>query len=199
MMKSIYKQLFAFVATLCFAISVPAQDLPKLASDQAVKQGVLPNGMTYYIAADKSQKGTADFALVQKTGLKTDSLSSKAVEAARKALSYVPRLKGRSPQEFMTFHGASAGNGGFVEVRDDATVFKFPGVRISDGKAVLDSALLVIMDMTERVTWTDDGFLKKWYAPSDQAVIVAGDVDAGAVAEKLKMLSYMTPDRKSTR
>lgn len=197
MMKSIYKQLFAFVATICFAISVPAQDLPKLASDQSVKQGVLPNGMTYYIAADKSQKGTADFALVQKTGLKTDPLSSKAVEAARKALSYVPRLEERSPQEFMTSHGASAGNGGFVEVRDDATVFRFPGVRIADGKTVLDSALLVIMDMTERVRWTDDEYVRKWYAPSDQAVIVAGDVDAGVVAEKLKMLSYMTPKLES--
>lgn len=197
MMKSIFKQLYAFVATICFATSVPAQELPKLASDPAVKHGVLPNGMSYYVATDKSQKGTADFVLVQKTGLRTDSLSSKAATAARDALSYVPRLGRRSPQSFMTSHGASAGNGGFVKVKDDATVFRFSGVRLTDGKAVLDSALLVIMDMTERSTWADDEYVKKWYAPSDQAVIVAGDVDAGAVAEKLKMLSYMTPGRAS--
>lgn len=197
MMKSIYKQLFAFVATICFAITMPAQDLPEMVSDPAVKQGFLPNGMAYYIATDKSQKGMADFALVQKTGLKTDSLSSMTVEAARKALSYVPRLERRSPQEFMISHGASSGKHGFAEVRDDATVFRFPGVRISDGKTVLDSALLVIMDMAERSSWSDDAYVKKWYAPSDQAVIVSGDVDAGAVSEKLKMLSYMTPRRES--
>ena len=50
MMKTRYKQLFACVAALLLAISVPAQDLPLLPADPAVKQGVLPNGMTYYLS-----------------------------------------------------------------------------------------------------------------------------------------------------
>lgn len=197
MMKSIYKQLYAFVAFICFAISVPAQDLPKLAADPSVRQGVLPNGMTYYISVSQASKGQADFALVQKTGQCTDSLASCTAEAVREALSGVHRLGGRSPQEFMISHGAKAGRRGFAEVHDDATVFRFPGVRLSDGPAVLDSALLVMMDMTERISLSDDEWVRKWYAPSDQAVIVSGDIDAGAVAEKLKMLSYMTPKRES--
>ena len=93
----------------------------------------------------------------------------------------------------MTAHGAAAGRNGFVEVKDDATIFRFPGIRLTDSRDMIDSTLLVIMDMTERVTWTDDDFHKKWYAPADQAIIVCGDIDVNSVAEKLKMLSYMTP------
>ena len=195
MMKTRYKQFFACVSALLLAISVPAQDLPVLPSDPAVKQGVLPNGMSYYISQNTASKGMADFALVQKTGLYTssDSAASEAVGLARRALEYVPRLRTRSPQAFMTAHGAAAGRNGFVEVKDDATIFRFPGIRLTDSRDMIDSTLLVIMDMTERVTWTDDDFHKKWYAPADQAIIVCGDIDVNSVAEKLKMLSYMTP------
>lgn len=199
MMKTIYKQLFTLVAALLLSISVPAQNLPALPGDPAVKQGVLPNGMKYYLSSNPSSKGRADFALVQKTGLYTvsDTSAPEVLELARRALSYVPRLENRSPQEFMTSHGAAAGSRGFAEVRDDATVFRFPGLRLTDGKTVLDSALLVVMDMTERVSWSDDEFMKKWYAPSDQAIIVSGDIDVNSTAEKLRMLSYMTPKRES--
>lgn len=199
MMKTIYKQLFTFVAALLLSISVPAQNLPVLPADPAVKQGVLPNGMKYYLSSNSSSKGIADFALVQKTGLYTasDTAASEVVDLARLALDQVPRLEGSTPQKFMTSHGAAAGKGGFAEITDDATVFRFPGVRLSDGKSVLDSALLVVMDMTERVSWSDDEFFRKWYAPSDQAIIVCGDIDVNSTAEKLKMLSYMTPKRTS--
>lgn len=195
MMKTRYKQFFACVAALLLAISVPAQDLPLLPADPAVKQGVLPNGMAYFLSNNPSSKGKADFALVQKTGRYTaqDSADSYPVDLARNALDYVPRLAGRSPQDFMTDHGAAAGRYGFVEVTDDATIFRFPDIRLTDGKDVIDSTLLVVMDMTERVTWSEDDYLKKWYVPSDQAVIVCGDIDVNSVAEKLRMLSYMTP------
>ena len=198
-MKTRYKQFFALVAALLLAISVPAQDLPLMQADPAVKHGTLPNGMKYYLSSNSSFKGKADFALVQKTGLRTASETPDAypVDIARNALEHTPRLGETSPQSFMTSHGAAAGEDGFVYVSDDATVFRFPGVRLSDHGAVLDSALLVMMDMTERVTWCDDDFLRRWYAPSDQAVIVSGDIDVNAVAEKLKMLSYMTPARES--
>ena len=200
MMKTRYKQLFACVAALLLAISVPAQDLPLLLGDPAVKQGVLPNGMTYYLSNNPSTKGKADFALVQRTGRLTtgDSADSYPAELARNTLDYVPRLGGRSPQDFMTDHGAAAGRNGFVEVTDDATIFRFPGIRLSDDKDMIDSTLLVVMDMTERVTWTEDDYFKKWYVPSDQAIIVSGDIDVNSVAEKLRMLSYMTPKGESS-
>ena len=49
---------------LVVAISLPAQKIHVLPSDSAVKTGVLPNGMTYYVASNPDFKGMADFALV---------------------------------------------------------------------------------------------------------------------------------------
>lgn len=199
MMKTRYKQLFAYVVALLSAISMPAQDLPVLPGDPSVKQGVLPNGMTFYLSNNPSSKGKADFALVQKTGARTspDSDVSDADSLARLALGYAPRLGKQSLQAFMTAHGAAAGRNGFVEVTDDATLFRFPGIRLTDGKDIIDSTLLVVLGITERASSSDDDFLRKWYAPSDQAVIVCGDIDVNSVAEKLRMLSYMTQKGQS--
>jgi predicted Zn-dependent peptidase len=52
--------------------------------------------------------------------------------------------------------------------------------------------------MVDRISTTEDAFIRKWYAPSDQAVVIAGDVDASVVADKLKMISYMTPNAPSS-
>ena len=46
---------------------VPAQEIPQLPSDRSVSQGQLPNGMKYFIVENPAIKGTADFALVNRT------------------------------------------------------------------------------------------------------------------------------------
>lgn len=178
---------------------MPAQDLPVLSPDKAVKTGVLPNGTSYYLVSNPVIKGVADFALVQKTGTENiaDTSSYTAVSVARDALTALPRCGGGSVQEFFTSHGVTPGRDGFVKVTDNTTEFRFNDVLLS-GPEVLDSALLVILDMVDRISDSSDPFLKKWYAPSEQAVFVAGDIDAASVADKLKMMSYMTPSFASS-
>ena len=199
MKNSHSKRLLLFVAGLLSAIIMPAQDLPVLSPDKAVKTGVLPNGTSYYIVSNPTIKGMADFALVQKTGTENiaDTTSYRAVSVARDALTVLPRSGGVSVQEFFSSHGVTPGKEGFVTVSNNATRFHFHDVLISK-PAVLDSALLVLLDMVDRISTTEDEFIRKWYAPSDQAVVIAGDVDASAVADKLKMISYMTPHVSST-
>ena len=194
MVKSSLRRLIPIVAWLLFAIIVPAQSLPVLEADKAIKTGVLPNGTSYYIVSNPAIKGVADFALVQKTGTGNvpDSSDYKAVSVSREALSVMPRCASSSVQDFFSSHGVTPGKEGFVKVTDNATEFHFENVLLSS-KEVLDSALLVMIDMIDRITVSEDPFIRKWYAPSDQAVVVVGDVDASQVAEKLKMLSYMTP------
>ena len=89
-MKSGLRQIFAFVPAILFSIIVPAQELPVMPDDPAVVAGTLPNGMSYYIAQNASDKGRADFALVQKTGRKnvadSAAVADKAVAVAREAL-----------------------------------------------------------------------------------------------------------------
>lgn len=178
---------------------MPAQNLPVMAPDKAVKTGTLPNGTSYYIVSNQAIKGMADFALVQKTGTDNldDTSSFKTVSFAREALSVLPRSGGRSVQDFFMSHGVNPGRDGFVKVAGDATEYRFSNVLISKPE-VLDSALLVLLDMVDRVSDAEDPFLKKWYAPSDQVIIVAGDVDASSVADKMKMISYMTPSSASS-
>ena len=194
MVKSRSIQLVLFVVGLFSSIIMPAQNLPVMAPDKAVKTGTLPNGTSYYIVSNQAIKGMADFALVQKTGTDNldDTSSFKAVSIAREALSVLPRSGGRSVQDFFMSHGVNPGRDGFVNVAGDATEYRFSNVLISKPE-VLDSALLVLLDMVDRVSDAEDPFLKKWYAPSDQVIIVAGDVDASSVADKMKMISYMTP------
>lgn len=194
MIKTWVKYIFCVVATLVAAIIMPAQDLPVLPPDKAVKTGVLPNGTEYYIVSNPTFKGVADFALVQRTGTDniSDTASYRAVNVARDALCMLPRTGGISVQEYFTSHGVTPGKVGFVKVTDDATEFRFSNVFLSKPE-VLDSTLLVLLDMVDRISTTDDPFIRKWYSPSDQAIIVSGDVDASSVAEKLKMISYMTP------
>ena len=195
MIKSCNKRVLLLVAGLLFATIMPAQDLPVLSPDKAVKTGTLPNGTGYYIVANPSVKGVADFALVQKTGFEniSDTSSARALSVARDALTVLPHCGGKSVQEFFTSHGVAPGKDGFVRVTDNATEFRFSNVLLAKPE-VLDSSLLVLMDIVDRISGSDDPFIRKWYSPSDQAVVIAGDVDAASVTEKLKMLSYMTPD-----
>ena len=197
MNNSLNKSILLLVMMLLSSVMV-AQSLPVLTPDKAVKTGTLPNGTNYYIVSNPSVKGLADFALVQKTGVSNidDDSSAQAVSAARSALSVLPRSAGRPVQNFFASHGAIPGKDGFVNVSDNATQFHFHDVIISKPE-ILDSALLVLMDMVDRVSHVDDGFIKKWYAPADQAIVVAGDVDAASVVEKMKMISYMTPSAPS--
>lgn len=203
-MKKRLKHIILTIISL-FTISLHAQELPVMKSTTPFKSGVLPNGMSYYIVTNKSAKNQADFALVQKVGRLTgadstavsDSLPPKAVTVARDALAHLPRCGNKTPQEFLTDHGSMPLKDGFVNVMDNATVFHFNNVDLSQTPTILDSTLLMILDITDRVTFTEDDYIEKWYSPSDQAIIVAGDVDAATVISKLAQMSYMTPAHPS--
>ncbi len=176
-----FRQIFTIIATLLFAINVPAQELPLLPADPAVLTGVTPNGMSYYLVSNPDYKGVADFALVQKTGLRNSSEDGrKAVEAANTAASVLKRSK-------------LPINPGNIETADDATIFRFENVRLT----ALDSTLILLMDIADRANYVDDEFIMKWYSPADQAVIISGDIDSKAVASKLTYMSYMIPPSKS--
>ena len=114
-MKIWFKQILLLVIGLFVAIIMPAQNLPVLQADPAIRTGVLPNGTTYYIVSNSTIKGVADFALVQKTGTANiqDTASFKAIRTAQDALNSLPRCLAPTAQSYMTAHGAVPGPGGF--------------------------------------------------------------------------------------
>lgn len=179
---------------LFFSVSLQAQELPKLGNDPAVRTGILRNGTHYKVVNNASSKGFANFALVQKVGTssETDADKGKVVALSRDALAHTKRFDRRSPQNFLTSHGATPFKDGFVKVTDNATVYNFKNMRITSGE-VVDSTLFLLCDIIERRNVTDDEFLKAKYSPSNSCIIVAGDVNPDEIIAKLQYMSLMTP------
>jgi hypothetical protein len=50
---------------------------------------------------------------------------------------------------------------GFINVSSDATVFRFHDVILNSGPAVMDSTILLLMSIVDRISDTDDEFVKK--------------------------------------
>lgn len=196
-MKMRFLYIFALLITVFAAPVKAGGNLPKLTDDKAVTRGVMPNGTSYYIVANPSCKGMADFALVQRTGKMTSGEISSA-SAAKDVLSSHPYIGGGiSPQKFFSSNGVNPSADGFVKVDRNSTVYRFSNLLMSSKADVLDSALLVLVGMVDRLAQDAEPAVRTWYAPSDNAIIIAGDVDAKSVAQKLKTLSYMTPVSKS--
>lgn len=192
MVKSCFNKTLVLLFGLFCAVMASAQDLPVLKADSSIKTGVLANGTSYYIVSNPSVKGVADFALVQKTGTANISDDAgKVVGQARESLSSLSRCLHPSVQTFFTSKGVTPGEEGFVKVTENSTEYRFNDVLLSKPE-VLDSALLVILSVVDKVSMGDE-FLRQWYSPSDQAVIVVGDVNSDQVESKLKLISLMTP------
>ena len=183
---------------LVVAISLPAQKIHVLPSDSAVKTGVLPNGMTYYVASNPDFKGMADFALVQRAGLSNlEGVSAEETASLPSSLlADCPRFLQGSVQDFFVRQGALPGKNGFAEITENATIYRFSNIMLSSA-AVMDSTLLVRFNMADRSAFLANDGLKGYLAPSDHAVVVSGDVAADALVEKMKMLSYMIPVAES--
>lgn len=147
------------------------QSLPSLGKAQEISSGKLPNGMSYYIVANPAQKGSAEYALVQKGP--ADPAGTRA------ALSGLPNFGTRSPYRFLGENGIGYDVDGLVRYDDDATVFNFHDVPAWNA-SVSDSTLLLMFNIASRST-----------AP--QAVIVSGDVSADKVKERMNLFSMTVP------
>ena len=190
-MKKAIKYFIFLTLCLLQGVNSIAQQLPEAPRDPSVHNGRLPNGVSYFLVENPTTAGTADFALVQRTGRRI--LGESAGNIARENLASLPRFA-KAPQAFLTSCGVAPSKDGFVKVSESSTLYHFDNVRLTDES--VDSVLLVLMGIVDRGT-LETGPEWEWYAPEDHAVIVAGDINASQFASKIKMLSYMTPARPS--
>lgn len=164
---------------LCLiALALPgmagAQDLPSLGKASEITVGALPNGISYYIAANPAEKGFADFSLVQK-GIPD-------VDSARDNLMHIPNFSDRKPYEFVAAHGSSPLARGYVSYGESSTVFRFPDMPVYD-QAVVDSTLMMLFNMASSSKW-------------EQAVVICGDVAAAAITDRMKSFSLLLETRE---
>lgn len=174
-----------------FPKTVPAADLPSLPVAPEIRTGVLANGLTYYLVTNPSFAGLVDVALVQRAGLQDENESSRGETTvqSRASLTDLPHFSRSTPFSFMRDKAMWPSSEGFVKVGEDATVFRFDRLVLSRGREIVDSTLLMVFDIVGRGT----GPMKKYYSPQNQAVIVAGDINAEAVLGKMNMLSLLVP------
>ncbi|MGM9742973.1 MAG: hypothetical protein ACI3ZC_07930, partial [Candidatus Cryptobacteroides sp.] len=168
---------------------MPAADLPVLPSASQVKTGFLDNGIAYYIVTNPTEKGRADMSLVQKGGYGDEdeaSAGSSAVNAMA-ALTDLPHFMTYSPYKFLTRNCIWPGKDGYVSVKSDATIYNFRHLDLSRSQEMVDSVMLMIFDIIAKQTYTQGGR----YVPGNQAIVISGDIDAGAVMNKMNMLSLL--------
>ena len=147
------------------------QELPSLGTAPEIKRGSLPDGIQFYLVTNPGQKGSADFALVQR--------GRRDAAEARALLRELPHFGRRAPYRFLADHGIGYGPEGYISLPADAALFSFHDVPTYDER-VADSTLLMLFDMAAAYR-------------KPQAVIICGDIDAVRIRERMDLLSMMVP------
>lgn len=169
------KHIPCLIALLLPSLGLGGQQLSPFGKAGEITDGVLPNGISYYLVQNRSFKGTADFALVQQ--------GEPDVRAARGALKSAPHFGDRSPLRFLAGHGVAYSEKGLVSYLPASTRFDFRDVPVYD-EAVADSTLMLLFDIAGS-------------NPYSQAVVVSGDINPASTLERMKMFSMMVPRRES--
>ena len=152
---------------------MPAQKLSPLPKSSQITVGTLPNGISYYLVANGTNKGSADIALIQK--------GASDREAARRPLRSISHFQHRAPYKFLADHGVGYSREGFVTVSSDATTYRFEQIPMGHADAV-DSTLMLVFNIADL------------YA-HEQAVVVSGDISPDAMLQKIKLFSMMVSPR----
>lgn len=161
------KILAISVAAGLFSTLMPARALPALPRDPAITTGSLRCGVSYYIVANPTQKGYADIAVIRRG----DALD----RGPRAMLDSLLNFSAEPPYRFLARSGIGCTPSGYFTADGPVTVFHFNDVPTYDMQ-VADSTLLLAFNLIgESLT--------------DQAVIVAGDVDPKDIAGKMDIFS----------
>lgn len=172
-MKTLLKATLTALLALfpCVGFS---QALQKLPAAGEIGTGRLPNGITYYITANKASLGYADYALVQKGAPDEDG--------SRDALSQVGHFGDRKPYRFLSSRGVGYREPGYVSYGENHTVYRFEDVPTTDA-ATTDTTLMMLFDLCS-------------LCPYEQAIVVSGDVNASVIRERMGVLSLMVSRRE---
>ncbi len=195
------KKYTAVLSLLFLPFFVWANEIAILPQNPNLTTGTLPNGTHYYIYKSQAVKGMADFALVQKLGPDINDANNYGfvTAKARKTLAELPQFHNQEPQSYLISNGASLSNEGFIEFRNDATIYRFKNILIARKDAVIDSTLLVLFSIINDFSSDETDFQKEWCSPERNAIIVSGDVDPLKIKEKLSVLSLMVPSKEASK
>ena len=144
------KRLFTSVIALLVAMVVtaqPAQQIPVIPADKAVRVGTLPNGMKYYLRHNDKQKNLADFYISHDVGAiqEDDDQQGLAHFLEHMAFNGTKNLPGKMLIEYLETVGVKFGTNLNAGTSWDYTQYLLKDVpTIRPG--IVDSALLILHD-----------------------------------------------------
>ncbi len=143
------KMLFAVVALLLGATSVQAQmDASQpLPVDKEIRQGVLPNGLTYFVRHNEKPKGMANFYIVHDVGAiqEDDNQQGLAHFLEHMAFNGTKTYPGKSMIEYLEKIGVKFGANLNAFTSWDLTQYYMEDVPVAR-ESVIDSTLMVLHD-----------------------------------------------------
>ena len=155
-MKKLFKRGLALMLGLVAATGAFAQEMPQLQplpADTAVRIGVLPNGLTYYIRHNATPKGQADFYIAQKVGsiLEEENQRGLAHFLEHMCFNGTENFPGKGIINWLESVGVKFGQNLNAYTSVDETVYNISSVPVAR-QSVQDSCLLILHDWASALT-----------------------------------------------
>jgi len=153
MKKRIYIVLFALVATV---MGASAQQMPNVPLDPAVKVGVLPNGLTYYIRHNEWPEKRCDFYIAQKVGSIQEEENQRGLAHFLEHMCFngTTHFPGDALKQYLERIGVKFGENLNAYTAFDETVYNINNVNVETAGAI-DSCLLILHDWSHDLTLAD--------------------------------------------
>ena len=163
MKKRFYIILFALVATV---MGTSAQQMPNVPLDPAVKVGVLPNGLTYFIRHNEWPEKRCDFYIAQKVGSiqEEDNQRGLAHFLEHMCFNGTTHFPGDALKQYLERIGVKFGENLNAYTSFDETVYNINNVNVETTGAI-DSCLLILHD------WSHDLLLEDKEIDKERGVI----------------------------
>ena len=163
MKKRIYIVLFALVTTM---MGASAQQMPNVPLDPAVKVGVLPNGLTYYIRHNEWPEKRCDFYIAQKVGSIQEEENQRGLAHFLEHMCFngTTHFPGDALKQYLERIGVKFGENLNAYTSFDETVYNINNVNMETAGAI-DSCLLILHD------WSHDLLLEDKEIDKERGVI----------------------------
>ncbi|MGS2764393.1 M16 family metallopeptidase [Sinomicrobium sp. M5D2P9] len=141
---------------LLSGVCLNAQTKKEVPFDPSVRQGVLPNGMIYYIKHNEEPKERASFYFAQNVGsvLETESQRGLAHFLEHMAFNGLEHFPEKNMLEYLEKNGIQFGSEINAFTSFDETVYNISKVPVTNEK-LLDSTLLVLHDWSGSLSLTE--------------------------------------------
>ena len=144
--------LLLVVAVLPSFTAKAQQQIPQLPMDKAVRYGVLPNGLTYYVRANKLPENRVNFYIAQKVGSvqENDSQQGLAHFLEHMCFNGTDNFPENALIRYCESIGVKFGQNLNAYTSTDETVYNIDDVPVSDSN--IDSCLLILHDWADGLT-----------------------------------------------